>query len=213
MTRFSIVEQFIIEVDYAIRTLSPPAKRLSDRPSPAANLPDMAISGDEKQKTAALMRVNHSGEVCAQALYQGQALTALNADVKLQMTHAALEETDHLAWCEERLAELGEKPSVFNPLWYGGSLLLGALAGLAGDRYSLGFLAETEHQVSAHLKKHLQRISINDKKTTAILEQMHKDETAHAETALQAGGKALPIFIKGFMNMTSKIMTTLSYYK
>lgn len=212
MIRFSLSDRIITEVDYAIRTLLPPEKRLSTRISPAVNLSEAALSLEEKKTTAALMRVNHSGEVCAQALYQGQALTAMNSDIKLQMTHAALEETDHLAWCEQRLQEFEAKPSIFNPLWYTGSLIIGAMAGLAGDRYSLGFLAETERQVGAHLATHLQRIAPKDEKTHAILRQMHLDETAHAETAVQAGGNRLPFWVRKLMKTTSKVMTTLSYY-
>ena len=158
------------------------------------------------------MRVNHSGEVCAQALYQGQALTAQLSQVKEQMTQAAAEEIEHLAWCEKRLAELDSKPSLLNPIWYGGSLLLGALAGLAGDKISLGFVAETERQVTAHLQSHLRRIPAEDSKTKVILEQMQVDEEHHAETAVQAGAVELPYLVKKVMSAVSKLMTKSSYY-
>ena len=158
------------------------------------------------------MRVNHAGEVCAQALYQGQALTAQLTHIKQQMTEAAIEETDHLAWCEQRLQELDSKPSQLNFIWYSGSLLLGALAGLAGDKISLGFVAETEHQVSAHLQAHLKKLPQEDKKTKLILEQMQKDEEHHAHTALEAGGIELPYLVKELMALVSKIMTKSSYY-
>jgi ubiquinone biosynthesis monooxygenase Coq7 len=158
------------------------------------------------------MRVNHAGEVCAQALYKGQALTAQLQHIKKQMNQAALDEIDHLAWCEERLIELGSKPSIFNPLWYSGALVLGALAGLAGDGISLGFVAETERQVSAHLQKHLNQIPERDEKTKAIIKMMQIDEEHHATVAKEAGGVELPFFIQQLMSVVSKIMTKSSYY-
>lgn len=142
------------------------------------------------------MRVNHAGEVCAQALYRGQALTAKLVEVRAQMAEAAAEEIDHLAWCEERLRELDSRPTVLNPFWYLGSLMLGMAAGLAGDRWSLGFVAETERQVSQHLQKHLQKLPAQDNKTKLILERMHEDEAYHADMAMAAGAAELPDFIK-----------------
>ncbi|BCA93956.1 2-nonaprenyl-3-methyl-6-methoxy-1,4-benzoquinol hydroxylase [Legionella antarctica] len=182
------------------------------RPSPAHEIADHPLSSSAKKHIAGLMRVNHAGEVCAQALYQGQALTAQLTHIKQQMVQAAAEETDHLAWCEERLVELGSKPSVLNPIWYSGSLLLGALAGLAGDQISLGFVAETERQVTAHLQRHLQTIPIDDKKTKIILEKMQEDEEHHATLAVAAGAAELPYLIKQLMRVVSKLMTKSSYY-
>ena len=208
----SFLDTVLSEVDNALRTLLPPSKRISTRHSPAVEIDDASLSLQEKKHIAGLMRVNHAGEVCAQALYQGQALTAQLTHIKQQMSDAAAEEVDHLAWCEERLHELGYKPSLLNPLWYGGSILLGALAGYAGDKISLGFVAETERQVSAHLKQHLQKIPAYDKKTQAILLQMQEDEEHHANTAVQAGAKELPHPVKLLMSIVSQLMTKSSYY-
>lgn len=158
------------------------------------------------------MRVNHAGEVCAQALYQGQALTARLTHVKEQMAQAAAEEVDHLAWCEERLRQLNSQPSILNPIWYGGSILLGAMAGMAGDKISLGFVAETELQVTNHLKLHLDKVPSNDLKTRAILELMKQDEEHHAQEALAAGAVELPFVVKQLMNVVSKLMTASSYH-
>jgi ubiquinone biosynthesis monooxygenase Coq7 len=158
------------------------------------------------------MRVNHAGEVCAQALYQGQALTAQLTHIKKQMMDAALEETDHLAWCEARLYELDSQPSRLTVFWYSGSIVLGALAGWAGDKISLGFVAETERQVSAHLQNHLQSLPVDDKKTRLILKQMKEDEEHHAQTAIEAGAIELPSVVKQLMSLVSKVMTKSSYY-
>lgn len=212
MRTISFIDKVISEVDTALRTISPPLNRSTARPSPAEEIADNALSPSEKKHSASLMRVNHAGEVCAQALYQGQALTAQLPHIKEQMTEAAIEETDHLAWCEQRLFELGSQPSQLNLIWYGGSILLGALAGLAGDKISLGFVAETEHQVSAHLQEHLKKIPKEDKKTKIILEKMQEDEEHHAHMALEAGGIELPYLIKQLMTMMSKLMTKSSYY-
>lgn len=212
MAELTFFDRIVVELDAALQTLLPPQKRASKRDFPDAAIADSRLTMAERKKTAALMRVNHAGEVCAQALYQGQAMTAKLTDVKNQMAKAAEEETDHLAWCEQRLRELGSKPSVLNPLWYSGSLLIGALAGLAGDKVSLGFVAETERQVSAHLQKHLTKISADDKKTRAILQQMHDDEAQHAKEAVQAGAIQLPSIVQHLMRLTSKLMTKTSYY-
>ncbi|CAM2731543.1 2-polyprenyl-3-methyl-6-methoxy-1,4-benzoquinone monooxygenase [Legionella worsleiensis] len=206
------LDHFITEVDTALRTLLPPPKRVSSRPSPAAWIKEADISSQDIKHITGLMRVNHSGEVCAQALYQGQALTAQLSHVKEQMAQAAIEETDHLAWCEERLSELGSKPSVLNPLWYCGSMLLGALAGIAGDKISLGFVVETEKQVSAHLQQHIQRLPRQDEKSRLILEQMQHDEEHHAAVAKEAGATELPYPVKQLMSIVSKLMTKSSYY-
>lgn len=212
MRTSGLIDTLIGEIDGALRTLLPPKHRASTRISPAKNLIEPTLSAAEKKHISGLMRVNHCGEVCAQALYQGQALTAQLAEVKEQMSQAAAEETDHLAWCEQRLSELGSKPSLLNPFWYFGSLMIGALAGLAGDKISLGFVAETERQVSAHLQRHLQDIPSKDAKTKAILERMQDDEEHHAQAAINAGAAQLPYIIKQLMQRVSKLMTKSSYY-
>lgn len=212
MRQSSILDSLINEIDNALRTLLPPQKRTALRDSPARKLEDHALSSAQKKHIAGLMRVNHAGEVCAQALYQGQALTAQLTHVKQQMSEAAAEEIDHLAWCEERLHELDSNPSLLNPLWYSGSLIIGALAGLAGDKISLGFVAETERQVTSHLQHHLQRLPLEDKKTRAILERMQEDEEHHANLAVEAGAIELPFLIKQAMSAVSKLMTKSSYY-
>ena len=158
------------------------------------------------------MRVNHCGEVCAQALYQGQALTAKLPEVRQRMERAAQEENDHLDWCESRLKALDNRKSLLNPFWYAGSFLIGAAAGVAGDKWSLGFVAETEHQVEAHLESHLERLPSQDQKSRAVLEQMKTDEIHHAEMALEAGGAKLPAPIRLAMKLTSKLMTKSVYY-
>ncbi len=207
-------EKFFYQIDNGLHTLFPPQPRLSQRSSPAEAFKDdpETLTAAIKAQSARLMRVNHAGEVCAQALYQGQALTAKNEQVKAQMAEAAAEEIDHLAWCEGRLNELNSHSSLLNPLWYIGSLSLGILAGLAGDKWSLGFVAETEQQVSAHLEKHLNLLAKTDKKTELILQKMQEDEAQHALMAKQAGAKELPLFLKKMMQRTSKLMTWTSYY-
>ncbi|MDP3268470.1 MAG: 2-polyprenyl-3-methyl-6-methoxy-1,4-benzoquinone monooxygenase [Legionella sp.] len=212
MLNASFLDTLISEVDNALRALVPPSNRITARYSPARDIAETALTDKEKKHIAGLMRVNHAGEVCAQALYQGQALTARLTDVKEQMAQAAAEEVDHLAWCEERLSQLGSKPSILNPIWYGGSLLLGALAGLAGDKISLGFLAETERQVTSHLQNHLKGIPPEDNKTKAILERMQDDEAHHAEEAVAAGAIKLPFVVRQLMTQISKLMTKSSYY-
>lgn len=214
MQKFSLLDQVINQIDVALRTIIPPSQRISKRPSPAENI-NMAtdlLSVSQKKHVAGLMRVNHAGEVCAQALYQGQALTARLMKVHKQLANAAEEEIDHLSWCEQRLRELNSQPSLLNPIWYIGSFTIGALAGSVGDRFSLGFLAETEAQVSVHLQKHLQKLPLEDKKTEFILKQMQEDEAHHAEVAKQAGAAELPSIIKYLMNKASKIMIKTSYY-
>jgi ubiquinone biosynthesis monooxygenase Coq7 len=206
------MDSFLSKVDAALRSLVSPEMRMSQRAVPGEDLPEADLSPDEKKHIAALIRVNHAGEICAQALYQGQALTAQLIKTKNHMAQAAAEENDHLAWCEQRLRELDGKVSLLNPIWYMGSLAIGALAGLAGDKISLGFVDETEQQVSAHLQKHLDKIPTQDEKTKMLLEQMQKDEIQHAEQARSAGAVELPIFIKSVMHWVSNIMTKTSYY-
>lgn len=212
MRQLTIIDQLLHQVDAALRTLIPPQQRTSTRINPGQAATSASMNPKETQHIAGLMRVNHAGEVCAQALYQGQALTAQLTTVKAQMIEAAAEEVEHLAWCEQRLYELGSAPSKLNALWYSGSFILGALAGLAGDRWSLGFVAETERQVAAHLKQHLNKIPPYDMKTRAILTQMHIDEAQHAETAQAAGAADLPVVVKQMMACVSKLMTHSSYY-
>ncbi len=207
-----LFENIICEIDTALRTLAPPPQRVTNRKSPAGGLVEPSLHAPEKRHSAGLMRVNHAGEVCAQALYQGQALTAQLTQVKTQMDKAAEEETDHLSWCEQRLFELGSQPSVLNPVWYFGSFLIGTLAGMAGDQWSLGFVAETERQVTEHLQTHLQKLPVHDEKSKAILAQMHEDEAQHADMARNAGAAELPLLIKKLMQSVSKLMTYTSYY-
>ncbi|KTD19573.1 2-polyprenyl-3-methyl-6-methoxy-1,4-benzoquinone monooxygenase [Legionella londiniensis] len=212
MRKFSLVDLIVSEIDTALQTLLIVRCRKSRRENPAKDIPASNMNREEMRHVAGLMRVNHAGEVCAQALYQGQALTAKLTDIREQMARAAEEEVDHLAWCEERLAELNSRPSILNPVWYVGSLMIGALAGLAGDRWSLGFVAETEKQVTKHLASHLGHLPAHDHKTRAILAQMQADEIQHAEAALRSGGRELPLPVKKVMSGVSKLMTKSSYY-
>ena len=212
MSKLSLFDKLLCEIDTSLRTLIIPEHRTCNRENPGEQMTEPSLSIKEKSHIAGLMRVNHAGEVCAQALYQGQALTAQLTEVKAQMTEAAAQEVDHLAWCEQRLHELDSHPSILNPLWYGGSLALGALAGLAGDKWSLGFVAETERQVTKHLQKHLRYLPQKDIKSKAILAQMQHDEAQHAEQATAAGAAELPFLIKQLMQGVSKLLTKTSYY-
>ena len=207
----STIDQLLIQFDQALRTCVPGTTE-ANRESPAANADEIELSNLEKQHAAGLMRINHTGEVCAQALYQGQATTALLGEVRKSMEQAAEEEVDHLAWCEQRLTELDSRPSVLNFLWYALSFGLGAAAGLAGDKWSLGFVAETEHQVCEHLEDHLSKLPKQDNKSRAILEQMIADEKHHEETARQAGGLEPPIAIRQAMNTMSQLMKKATYH-
>ena len=207
----STIDQLLIQFDQALRTCVPGTTE-ANRESPAANADEIELSNLEKQHAAGLMRINHTGEVCAQALYQGQATTALLGEVRKSMEQAAEEEVDHLAWCEQRLTELDSRPSVLNFLWYTLSFGLGAAAGLAGDKWSLGFVAETEHQVCEHLEDHLSKLPKQDNKSRAILEQMIADEKHHEETARQAGGLEPPIGIRQAMNAMSQLMKKTTYH-
>ena len=203
-------DSFIIEFDRGLRTLL--GKAHSTRPLPDAGLPDVVLSESDKKRAAALMRVNHSGEVCAQALYQGQALTARDPAVQERLHLAAQEETEHLAWTAHRVADLGSHLSALNPLWYGSSLAVGALAGLLGDKWNLGFLAETERQVGQHLQSHLTRLPQQDEKSRAVVSQMVVDETRHAQMATELGGAELPLPVKQLMKLASGVMTRTSYW-
>jgi ubiquinone biosynthesis monooxygenase Coq7 len=204
------LDKFIIGFDHALRTLLTPAQTL--RPVPGAELPEVELSDSEKSESTALMRINHTGEICAQALYQGQAMTARNAEVQHTLAQAAREETEHLAWTERRIAELSGRKSLLNPLWYGGSLAMGALAGTLGDKWNLGFLAETERQVTSHLAGHLHRLPHNDGKSRAIVAQMQIDEAGHATAAVSQGGVELPLPVKLMMKLGSKVMTKTAYW-
>ncbi len=209
---YSFADQIIFNIDAGIKTLFIKSERATQRPTPAAEIKEPDLSLPEKKHVAGLMRVNHSGEVCAQALYQGQALTAKLDTIKDKMTEAAIEEIDHLGWCETRLQELDAQPSHINALWYLMSFSIGATAGLIGDKWSLGFVVETEKQVTKHLKEHIKQLPEQDLKSLAVLEQMVIDETMHATVALEAGGSELPFIIKAAMKLMSKAMTNSSYY-
>ena len=184
----------------------------SGRTNPASETGDDSMAQEQRRHVAGLMRVNHSGEVAAQALYQGQAMTARLENVREAMEQAAREEIDHLHWCESRLQELDARPSALNPLWYAGSFAIGALAGMAGDRWSLGFVAETERQVVEHLEDHIKRLPEGDERSRAILEQMKADEKLHGQAAESAGAAELPTPIRGLMTLTSRLMTRTSYW-
>ena len=207
---YSPLDRLLIGVDQAVRTVFG-RPQVTERSNPANGLHDPPLEDAEREESARLMRINHTGEVCAQALYQGQAVTARNEAVRDKLQQAAMEENDHLVWTETRLKELGERTSLLNPLWYGGSFLIGATTGMLGDKWSLGFLAETEHQVVNHLQGHLQRLPQGDHRSRAILRQMQEDEAQHKTTALHAGGRELPAAVKKLMGLTSRIMTGTAY--
>ncbi len=209
-SRHSLVDRLLIGVDEALRTCVPGSSH-AERESPGAAQPDTKLSAAESRHVAGLMRINHTGEVCAQALYRGQAATARLDQVRESMEEAAAEEIDHLVWCEQRLDALGAKPSLFNPLWYGMSFGLGALAGIAGDRWSLGFVAETEKQVCEHLEDHLQKLPEDDRKSRAVLEQMLIDEHRHGATAKAAGGADLPAPVQSAMTAMASLMKRVTY--
>ncbi len=202
-------DRLIIEFDRALRTVFAPAR--SVRPTPGASCAEPELNDAERQHAVGLMRINHCGEICAQALYQGQALTSRDPAVREALRVAADEETEHLAWTESRIAELGGRKSLLNPLWYAGSLSLGVLAGALGDRWNLGFLAETERQVEAHLDGHLQALPPQDVKSRAIVDQMRLDEIRHAEMAIAHGATELPRVVKRAMRLAAKVMTSTAY--
>ena len=183
----------------------------AQRPSPAAGIGEAELDDAERRHAAGLMRINHTGEVCAQALYFGQAALARNADNRDHLLHAAAEETDHLAWCTQRLQQLDSRPSLLNPLWYLGSYAIGAAAALAGDPVSLGFVVETERQVEAHLAEHLEQLPAQDERSRAVLTQMQADEIRHAQAAQQRGGIELPFPLPQLMHFSSTVMKTVAY--
>jgi ubiquinone biosynthesis monooxygenase Coq7 len=208
---YTPLDRLLINLDQAVRTLfGQPVT--TGRPNPAAAAPAVELPPWEQRRAARLMRVDHTGEVCAQALYQGQALTARLTEVRDRMERATVEENDHLAWCEARLRELNSRPSLLNPLFYAGAFAIGALAGAAGDRWSLGFVAETEQQVVEHLNAHLERLPAADRPSRAILEQMREDEAHHAATAMAAGAGRLPFPVRALMKGASQVMTQTTYW-
>lgn len=211
MRNYSPFDRLILSADTALRTLFG-EPMVTDRPYPAEDVSDAEFSDQERKNIAGLMRVNHSGEVSAQALYQGQALTAKNLEIKEKLQEAALEENDHLEWTKNRLNELGSHTSFINPLVYGGSFAIGAFAGAIGDKWNLGFLAETENQVVEHLESHLNKLPGGDLRSRAILEQMKIDELKHATTAIENGAAPLPPTVKTLMTAMSKVMTGTTYY-
>ena len=207
---YSLFDRLVMNFDQAVRTLAG-RPLVTGRPNPADDREEAGLSEAEKRESMRLMRINHAGEVAAQALYQGQALTARLPVVRGRMERAAEEENDHLDWCEKRVKELGGHVSYLNPAWYLGSFAIGAAAGAIGDKWSLGFVAETEKQVIEHLDGHLQRIAPQDGKSRAIVEQMKIDEAHHGAEARRAGGVDLPQPVKQLMKLTSRIMTGVAY--
>ncbi|MCB5161320.1 2-polyprenyl-3-methyl-6-methoxy-1,4-benzoquinone monooxygenase [Marinomonas algarum] len=206
----SFLDKTVLQFDRALQTLVPKAATAS-RPSPAETVAEGELSVEERKHASGLMRINHTGEVCAQALYAGQATTAKLATVREDMKHAADEEIDHLVWCEQRLYDLHSKPSLLNPFFYGASFVIGAGAGLISDKLSLGFVAATEDQVCTHLEKHMATLPANDEKSRAVLTQMHQDEAQHKAMALAAGGYEFPKPVMSIMTQLSKVMTTTTY--
>lgn len=202
------IDRAIIEFDRALRLLA--GLHRAERPSPAAQVAEAELDDGDRAQSAALMRVNHVGEVCAQALYQGQALTACDGGTRTSLESAAREEADHLAWSAERIRELGGRTSLLNPLWYAGSLALGIGAGLLGNRWNLAFLAETERQVEQHLRGHLERLAPADARTRAVVETMRSDEARHRETAISLGAAELPEPAKVLMRAMAKVMTAVA---
>ena len=205
-------DRLLSELDHALRTAGAPGSRVASRPNPAGETATGELDEAERLEAGRLMRVNHAGEIAAQALYQGQAFMARDPEVRDAMARSSEEEVDHLAWCEQRLKELDAPVSRLDPLWYLGSFAIGALAGLAGDKLSLGFITETEHQVVEHLEGHLKRLPEKDARSRAILEQMKTDEAHHGEAAKRAGGAPMPAPVRLFMQLTSKVMTETAYW-
>ncbi|MGI9222006.1 MAG: 2-polyprenyl-3-methyl-6-methoxy-1,4-benzoquinone monooxygenase [Woeseiaceae bacterium] len=208
--RLTSLDRLIAGINDALQTIAVPASR-SSRPNPAEGIDDATLDARQRTHAAGLMRVNHAGEMAAQGLYQGHAAVARDEAVSDQMQHAAEEEFDHLAWCEQRLTELDSGPSKLNPLWYAGSFAIGAASGLFGDKWSLGFIAETEKQVCEHLTGHLHRLPEDDARSRAIVEQMRDEEQQHGDKANAAGAADLPRPVKDLMRLTSKVMTKTAY--
>lgn len=209
--QYTFIDQLVMALDQQIKGRKSPNYH-EFRQNPANSVENVQLNAKQRRLSAGLMRVNHAGEVCAQALYQGQALTAENPEVRRVLLHAAHEESDHLHWCSERLQELESHTSYLNPFWYAGSFSMGTLAGLFGDAWNLGFLAETERQVESHLDSHLERLPAADLKSRRIIEQMKLDETGHARMAEDSGAKPLPEPVKRLMRLCSRIMTGTAYW-
>lgn len=205
------LDRLLAGANNALRTVSAPAGRPA-RDNPAADVAEGNLDRRQRAHAAGLMRINHSGEVAAQGLYQGHAAVARDKSIEQQMQRAADEEFDHLAWCEERLTELGATPSKLSPFWYAGAFAIGAASGVLGDRWSLGFIAETERQVCEHLENHFQRLPQQDARSRAILERMHEEEAEHGENAIDAGAAELPPAVKQLMKLTAKVMTRTAYW-
>lgn len=206
----NFVDRWITQLDQGLRVSLAPAPP-ADRPSPGADRPETGLAPSERKHAAGLMRINHTGEVCAQALYAGQAVAARLPKVRAEMEQAAREEIDHLRWCAERLEALHSQPSRLNPVWYAGSFAIGAAAGLAGDRWSLGFVEATERQVEAHLDSHLESLPEDDQRSRAVVGQMKEDEARHAELAAQSGAAKLPAPVQGAMAVTAGLMKWIAY--
>ncbi|MCH8071432.1 MAG: 2-polyprenyl-3-methyl-6-methoxy-1,4-benzoquinone monooxygenase [Proteobacteria bacterium] len=209
--RLSPFDRFLAGIDGAIRAAAAAPIRAS-RPNPATDIPEATLSADEKSHSAGLMRVNHAGEIAAQGLYQGHAAVVRDPRIEQQMQAAAGEELDHLGWCEERLGELGSGPSKLRPVWYAGAWMMGAVSGILGDKWSLGFIEETERQVAEHLAGHLDRLPENDAKSRAIVGQMRDEEQRHGANAREAGAAELPGPVRGLMRLTAKVMTGTAYW-
>lgn len=210
LRRYSLLDRALMRLDHALSTSLARSAR-AERASPAGTTPDLVLDDTARRHAAGLMRVNHTGEVCAQALYVGQAAVARDPATRRELLHAAQEETDHLAWCGERLEELHSRPSLLNPLWYAGSYAIGVAAGLAGDGWNLGFVVETERQVEAHLDEHLQSLPAGDERSRAILRQMKADEARHADHAQAAGARLLPAPVPRLMALSAAVMKALAY--
>jgi len=204
------LDRLLAGANNALRTIAAPAGHPA-RKNPAGDIDETDLSDKQKTHAAGLMRVNHAGEVAAQALYQGHAMVARDPNIEQQMQRAANEEFDHLAWCEQRLTELGSRPSVLSPIWYSGAFAIGAASGILGDKWSLGFIAETEKQVCAHLDSHLEELPDNDDKSRAIVTQMRDEEEEHGENAIEAGAAELPAPLQRLMQLTAKVMTNTAY--
>lgn len=208
---YTLLDKLCLGVDQAMRALTDHAKT-TGQPYPANNVEEAPLSDTERKHVAGLMRINHAGEICAQALYHGQGLVSKSSAVQEKMQHAAIEEGDHLTWCKKRLDELGSHTSYLNPMWYAGSFCIGMLAGVIGDKWSLGFVAETETQVIKHLTNHMTSLPPQDIRSYNILVKMEQDEAKHKQEAIQSGAHALPLPIKQLMAFTSKIMVNTAYW-
>lgn len=208
---YTFLDTVCLGIDQALRAVLANAKT-TERPYPAEHEEETNLTSEQRKHAAALMRINHAGEVCAQGLYQAQALVSRRYELKKELQRAAIEEGDHLAWCSTRLTELGSHASYLNPVWYAGSFAIGLTASIVGDQWSLGFLAETENQVVKHLERHLKLLPENDIKSHKILEQMQQDEAMHRDHAIDSGAAMLPTWIKKWMQMTSMIMVKTAYW-